>query len=188
RPGRPSSTSRSRPALWQSSAARPCRRTRWRAASGRSSPAPRVPMEAEALYNDPELAPFYDLENAWGPDLDYCRTLAAPGRSLLDLGCGTGRFAAAIARAGRHRVVGVDPAEAMLSIAREREGGAAVTWVRADARNVRFAERFDLVVLTGHAFQVFLTPADQLAVLRTIAWHLTPRGRFVFDTRNPARE
>jgi hypothetical protein len=44
------------------------------------------------------------------------------------------------------------------------------------------------VLLTGHAFQVFLTPQDQLAVLRTIASHLAPEGRFIFDTRNPAAE
>jgi hypothetical protein len=41
--------------------------------------------------------------------------------------------------------------------------------------------------MTGHAFQVFLTRDDRsAAVLKTIAAHLAPNGRFVFDTRNPA--
>ena len=41
------------------------------------------------------------------------------------------------------------------------------------------------MVLTGHAFQVFLSDEDQRAVLETIAGHLSPEGRFVFDSRNP---
>lgn len=140
----------------------------------------------DRLYQDAELAQFYDLENDWAADQDYCRDLAAEAGSVLDLGCGTGRLAAELA--GGREVVGVDPAEPMLDIARTRPGGAEVSWVRADARSVRLERRFDLVVLTGHAFQVFLTEDDQRAVLATIAAHLTPEGRFIFDSRNPAAE
>ncbi len=144
----------------------------------------------DALYQDPELAQFYDLENGWGPDLEYCQQLAADAGSVLDLGCGTGQLAASLATSfvdGRV-VFGVDPAAAMLEIARQRPGGQKVTWVRSDAQTVRLGRRFDLVVLTGHAFQVFLTDDDQKAVLSTIAAHLAPEGRFIFDARNLAAE
>jgi SAM-dependent methyltransferase len=141
----------------------------------------------DRLYSDPDLVRFYDLDNAWGPDSALCRRLAAEARSVLDLGCGTGRLAAAIAQDGG-AVVAVDPAAAMLEVARQREGGDRVEWIEADARTLRLNRRFDLIVLTGHAFQVFLTPADQAAVLTTIALHLNPRGRFIFDSRNPAAE
>ena len=54
---------------------------------------------------------------------------------------------------------------------------------------MRLGQSFDLVLLTGHAFQCFLTAVDQLAVLHTIAAHLAPMGQFIFDSRNPnARE
>jgi SAM-dependent methyltransferase len=142
----------------------------------------------DALYRDPDLVQFYDLENGWGADLDFCRHLAADAGSVLDLGCGTGQLAAGLATSfvdGR-TVVGVDPAAAMLEIARQRPGGDKVDWVRAEAQSVRLGESFDLVLLTGHAFQVFLTDDDQKAVLSTIAAHLAPKGRFIFDTRNPA--
>jgi hypothetical protein len=76
----------------------------------------------------------------------------------------------------------------MLMRAREREGGSAVTWVMADARSVRLGRRFELIVLTGHAFQVFLTDDDQRAVCETIATHLAPGGTFTFDSREPSRE
>lgn len=141
--------------------------------------------EADRLYADPDLAQFYDIENGWAQDLDYCRTLAEGCPSVLDLGCGTGLFAAALAQRAECAVVGVDPAAAMLDIAAKRPHGERVQWLRGDARTVRLERRFDLVVLTGHAFQVFLTDQDRAAVLRTIADHLTPGGRFVFDSRNP---
>ena len=65
-------------------------------------------MSSDRLYDDPELVRFYDLENRWGPDNDFCAGLAGRARSFLDLGCGTGRLAAELAE-GRD-VFGVDPA------------------------------------------------------------------------------
>lgn len=142
--------------------------------------------KTERLYHDPEMAQFYDLENRWAADFDYCSQLAGEAQSVLDLGCGTGQLAASLA--DRRTVVGVDPAAAMLDIARRRPGGERVTWVEADARRLRLDRRFDLVLLTGHAYQVFLTDQDQQAVLSTIAARLAPGGRFIFDTRNPAAQ
>jgi SAM-dependent methyltransferase len=143
-------------------------------------------VEADRLYADPDLVQFYDIENGWAQDLDYCRNLAEGCASVLDLGCGTGLFAATLAQRATCAVVGVDPAAAMLDIAATRPDGERVQWVRGDARMIRLDRRFDLIVLTGHAFQVFLTDQDRAAVLRTIADHLKPGGRFVFDSRNPA--
>ncbi|CAM5400341.1 Trans-aconitate 2-methyltransferase [Mycolicibacterium aubagnense] len=105
---------------------------------------------------------------------------------MLDLGCGTGQLTAALVD-GR-AVVGVDPAGAMLDVAQRRPGGEKVDWIEADARTVRLGRKFDLIVLTGHAFQVFLTRDDRLAVLATIAAHLAPGGHFLFDSRNPMAE
>jgi SAM-dependent methyltransferase len=140
----------------------------------------------DTLFEDPDLVQFYDAENGWGDDTRYCLRLAGDARSVLDLGCGTGLLAAALGP-GRE-VWGVDPAGAMLAVARARQGGSAVTWVEADGRTVRLGRRFDLVVMTGHAFQCLLTDADQRALCETIAAHLAPGGRFIFDSRNPARE
>lgn len=144
-------------------------------------------IDEDRLYRDADLARYYDIENGWGEDTVFCRQMARGCGSVLDLGCGTGLLAAAMAQDGA-RVTGVDPALPMLDIARRRAGGERVNWVAADARQVRLGETFDLVVMTGHAFQVFLTREDRLAVLRTIAAHLAPQGRFIFDSRDPAVE
>ncbi len=142
----------------------------------------------DLLYHDPALVQFYDIENGWAADTDYCFKLAAPRSSVLDLGCGTGLLAARLAAEKNCDVVGADPAAAMLAVASLREGGDRVTWIEGDARHLRLDRRFDLIVLTGHAFQVFLTREDRAAALATIAHHLKPQGRFIFDSRNPESE
>jgi SAM-dependent methyltransferase len=144
-------------------------------------------MTEDALYNDPALARFYDPDNGWAEDTLAVVRLAATAHSVLDLGCGTGLLAAHLATLGK-RVTGLDPAAAMLDIARGRPGGHSVTWIKADARVADLGKTFDLVVMTGHAFQCLLTRADRLALLRTIARHLGPTGRFIFDSRNPLAE
>ena len=140
----------------------------------------------DRLFEDPDLVRYYDADNGWGDDTRFCRALAEGARSVLDLGCGTGLLAAALG--GGREVWGEDPAAAMLAVARQRDGGAGVTWVEADGRSVRLGRRFDLVLMTGHAFQCLLTDADQRAVCETIATHLAPGGRFIFDSRNPTVE
>lgn len=140
----------------------------------------------DRLYTDPDMAQFYDLENDWGNDRAYCLNLAKDARSVLDLGCGTGVFLLRLPI--DKKSVGVDPAAAMLDVARQHAAADHVTWVAADARTVRLNQCFDLIVLTGHAFQVFLTDDDQRAVLSTISRHLEPGGRFIFDSRNPTVE
>lgn len=140
--------------------------------------------QEDRFYGDPWFAQFYDCN--FGPDradFAFCRHLARNAASVLDLGCGTGTLLAELSQ-GRE-AWGVDPAGAMLEIARQRPGGERARWMKADARSVRLDRRFDLVLLTGHAFQVFLTREDQAAALETIARHLSPDGCFVFDTRNP---
>lgn len=140
----------------------------------------------EPLFHDPDFTRFYDIDNPWDTDKDYCLALARDAQSVLDLGCGTGELATVLART--RRVTGVEPAAAMLDHARRRPGAESVRWVEADACNVRLNETFDLVVMTGHTFQCLLTMADQVALCETIAAHLAPDGTFVFDSRNPAVE
>lgn len=65
----------------------------------------------------------------------------APGQRVLDVGCGPGRHAHALARRGIE-VVGVDVAERFVAIARQGAPPGA-TFVRADARELAFDAEFD---------------------------------------------
>jgi SAM-dependent methyltransferase len=107
------------------------------------------------------------------------------GRRVLDVGCGTGMLACRIAAEG-HEVTGVDAARGMLHVARSRPGAARVTWIEADCRTLQLPRQFDLIYMTGHAFQALLTDADAVALLRRAALHLAPEGRLALESRNPA--
>jgi 2-polyprenyl-3-methyl-5-hydroxy-6-metoxy-1,4-benzoquinol methylase len=136
-------------------------------------------------YHHPQIAEIYDLTNPRAKDTDFYLSLAGPSQcSVLDLGCGTGMLCCALAERG-HRVTGIDPAAAMLAVARRKPHAEQVEWVESSAQGYKSHRRFDLIVMTGHAFQVLLTDADALAVFETMRGHLKERGRVAFETRNP---
>ncbi len=140
------------------------------------------------IFDDYALASLYDDFNAWDASDDFYLALAREsGGPVLDFGCGTGMLACRIATEVLP-VVGVDPAAGMLHVARARPGAEKVEWIESSAQDLRLAKRFNLIYLTGHAFQVFLTDEDALAVLKTAAEHLGPNGRLAFETRNPAAQ
>jgi ubiquinone/menaquinone biosynthesis C-methylase UbiE len=138
-------------------------------------------------YVNPRLTAVYDSLN---PPAEYERfyvdLAGAAARTVLDMGCGTGRLACDLAARG-HRVVGADPAVAMLDIARKRLGGDKVQWVQSHAAELSLAIRFDLIIMTGHAFQKLLTNEEVKAALRAFARHLSHGGTLAFETRNPLR-
>jgi len=143
----------------------------------------------DRLYHDPAFAQFYDCHTGWSADKLYVRALAQGVAGILDLGCGTGQLGAALAGEDKIAFTGVDLAPAMLALARAQPGGDKAEWIEGDARDIRLGRTFDLIVMTGHAFQTALTDTDRRAYLETIAAHLSPGGRFIFDSRNPeARE
>jgi len=137
-------------------------------------------------YTDPRLAALYDLGNGAGRDRDFYESLAGPQpQNVLELGCGTGWLCHIYARKG-HRVVGVDPAKAMLNVAKEKPNGDQIEWVLACAESYVSDQRFDLIIMTGHAFQCLLSDAQISNALATMRRHLKPTGRVVFESRNPA--
>lgn len=128
----------------------------------------------------------YDrLESGRPGDTDFyvglARSVAQP---VLELGCGTGRVALRIARAGVE-VVGLDRSEKMLAVARlKAEGVVGISFVRADMRSFALSRRFGLVCIPFHSFAHLLTDDDQLQSLRRCRDHLLPDGRLVLDLPN----
>jgi SAM-dependent methyltransferase len=142
-----------------------------------SRPARSEPRVFERLAGDYRARPGY-------PEALVARLseLTGPGRSVVDLGAGTGALAAPLARRG-HRVWAVEPAVAMLELCRETceelevvhvlataerthlESGCAglalladaVHWVRPDAAG---AEAARLLVPDGVAAVVMAEPMD----------------------------
>ena len=143
-------------------------------------------------FAEPSLAVLYDLFCPWEPraDFGFYLPLVMAAGSVLDVGCGTGMLLRR-ARAAGHpgRLCGLDPAAAMLDVARAGPAGQGIEWVLGDLSGAACGQEFDLVVMTGHAFQV-LTGDEQLRqALAAVRTALAGGGRFAFETRNPlARE
>lgn len=144
-------------------------------------------MVADAIFDDPRLARVYDPLDPDRSDLAVYVALVdhLAARSVLDIGCGTGTFACMLARRGIE-VTGVDPAAAMLEVARSKPGADAVQWVHGDATTLP-ALRVDAAFMTANVAQVFLTDDEWAATLTAGRLALRPGGWLVFETRVPAR-
>jgi SAM-dependent methyltransferase len=138
-------------------------------------------------YSDVEDARLYDVQNAWGPSDEFYLALVMAAADVLDVGCGTGTLLKRARRDGhRGRLVGIDPGLGMLTVAREEP---SVDWVEGVLRPGAYDAEFDLVTMTGHAFQELRTDAEVAGVLRGMRDAVRPGGRVAFETRNPgARE
>ncbi|MFI9818010.1 class I SAM-dependent methyltransferase [Saccharothrix variisporea] len=134
-------------------------------------------------YEDADLASLYDTINGWGPSDEFYLDLVPAADSVLDVGCGTGLLLkTARDRGHRGRLVGLDPATGMLAQARVRDD---VEWVQGDLSTVSFDHEFDLVLMTGHVFQIFTTDEQVSALLTGVHQALKPTGRLAFESLNP---
>ncbi len=72
-----------------------------------------------------------------------------------------------------------------MEVARRKPHGKKIEWVESFAQTYRSNLRFDLITMTGHAFQVLLDDSDIMATLRVMRKHLKQNGYAVFESRNP---
>ena len=111
------------------------------------------------------------------------RAAPAQGERVVDVGCGTGN-AAVVAAARGARVTGVDPAQRLLEVARERaaEQGLDVTFVLGEAAALPLEDGAADVVLS--VFGVIFAP-DAEAAAAEIARVTAPVGRVVLSAWIP---
>jgi SAM-dependent methyltransferase len=106
-----------------------------------------------------------------------------PGQRVLDVGCGPGRHAHALARRGV-AVHGVDISRTFVALAAEAAPPGA-TFERADARRLAFDGAFDAAIsLCQGAFGLLTAPGEDAAVLTGIARALRPGGRLALSAFN----
>jgi SAM-dependent methyltransferase len=137
-----------------------------------------------------DYAPFYDWENArtlQRRDVAFWQRLAAAQDGpVLELGCGTGRIAVPVARAGA-RIVGIDRSEEMLARARTRvmraRLGGRLALVRGDIRDLPFAGRtkFSAVLAAYGILQSLTREADLTRTFASVARVLRRGGIFAID-------
>lgn len=117
----------------------------------------------------------------------------APGaRSMLNLGCGTGRHDFELAKIG-YDITGVDMSVEMLATAKSQltthnshpttdcSSSGSCSFQRGDIRSVRLNRKFDAVISLFHVMSYQVTNEDLQAAFSTAKTHLKPGGLFLFD-------
>lgn len=138
------------------------------------------------LTDNPALyeARFPDAERLAGRWAEDCLRRYEAGPRVLDIGCGTGRDAAYLHRAGR-TVVGADLSDVMLEYARDHHPGPR--YIRADLCGFDFPEgSFDAVMCVDSALLYCHTNAELDGFLTSCRRCLAPGGLLVAEMRNGA--
>ncbi len=130
------------------------------------------------------------IDLALAPVAEAGIKLAAPraGESVLDIGCGSGATAIALARlvgpAGR--VTGIDVSTQMLELARRRSAGIAnLDWLLADAASTETVLPKADLMFSRFGVMFFGDPVAAFTALRR---SLKPGGRLVFASWRPIGE
>ncbi|HCK18574.1 MAG TPA: class I SAM-dependent methyltransferase [Thalassospira sp.] len=101
---------------------------------------------------------------------------------VLELGCGTGRISAAIARLGV-AVEGLDLSSAMLDQARANYPD--LTWHLGNMCDFDLGRQFDLVIIPFRGLQEVTDADDQRRALERAFAHLKPGGAIALDLMDP---
>ena len=140
-----------------------------------------------SIYED--FAYFY----AKGPYLQYSERMAelfptvlarfdARPQVVLDVACGEGTFAVAMAKKGL-QVTGVDQSPQMLQLARQRaeRENMKVEFLLQDMRSLSFEGRFDLVTCWFDSLNYLLELEDLQKTFAGVHRALKKAGLFIFD-------
>ncbi len=101
---------------------------------------------------------------------------------VVEVGCGTGRMTLPLAEISAHQVVGVDPEERMLEVARGKDVASRVRWLRGTAYRLPLADGVAGVVLMSMVVHLLKQPGRAFTEARRV---LRPEGRMVIWTFTP---
>jgi SAM-dependent methyltransferase len=106
-------------------------------------------------------------------------------KTILDLGCGTGRHDILLAQKG-YTITGVDKSEEMLAAANVQLVSphpfpSLLDFIQGDIRTVRLGRTFDAVISLFHVISYQVSNDDLSAAFATVRAHLQPGGIFIFD-------
>jgi 2-polyprenyl-3-methyl-5-hydroxy-6-metoxy-1,4-benzoquinol methylase len=152
-----------------------------------------VATSFDSIYSSPRLVDRIfrrDMYMRFQRTLEECRPLT--GKSVLDVGCGSGRYAIALAEKGARAVLGVDFAPRMVDLAVDNARRAGVSdrcaFIADQFLTHPFDQPFDYVLAVGFFDYIqdpepFLSKARELTRVKFIATF--PR---LFTWRAPARK
>jgi SAM-dependent methyltransferase len=135
---------------------------------------------------DRYYAQFYDMlykDKDYESESNYIISLIKKynpeAKSILDLGCGTGRHAELFSNKG-FIVLGVDQSKYMLNEAMNRKNNN-LDFIEGDVRFLKLDKKFDVVTALFHVLSYQITNKDVESLIRTAYNHLNKNGLFIFD-------
>ena len=131
------------------------------------------------LYKDKDYAG--EVEYLHNLIQKYCQG----AKSILDLGCGTGRHDLLLVEKG-YSVTGVDQSEEMLAVANSQLSilnpqPSILSFTQGDIRTIRLNKQFDTVISLFHVMSYQVSNDDLLAAFASAKAHLKPGGIFICD-------
>ena len=99
---------------------------------------------------------------------------------ICELGCGTGYVTTRLSKAG-YDMIGVDDAEEMLSVAREKQDSEQILYLQQDMRSFELYGTVRAVVSICDCMNYLLEEEDLLKTFQLVNNYLDPDGIFIFD-------
>ena len=132
-------------------------------------------------------ARYYNLlykDKDYNAEADYIHTLinrfsVNTAKSILDLGCGTGKHAYLLSQRG-YSIDGVDRSEEMIALAKKLESQNLHFFI-GDITSITLEKKYDVIVLLFHVLSYITKNEDLEAVFKNISKHLKKDGIVIFD-------
>lgn len=102
-------------------------------------------------------------------------------RITLEIGCGTGNLAPYFLNAG-YEYTGLDLYDEMLRIARQNHPQAETAFIQGDMRDLKLAQTYDSIIITGRSFCYMTTNKDVMSALQSVYKTLKEKGILIFDS------
>ncbi|MDF1538565.1 MAG: class I SAM-dependent methyltransferase [Candidatus Thorarchaeota archaeon] len=143
------------------------------------------------MANFDELALAYDDAIDWSArlkrELPFILDAFTDSRRILDMACGSGRHAVAIAKKG-YIVDAFDTSEVMITTAKTlaKQRAAEVEFSVSDMLEIseRYTGKYDGILCLGNSLALLPHVDDLRLVLSKVAGLLSDKGSFVFQTLN----
>ncbi|MBD3231336.1 methyltransferase domain-containing protein [Candidatus Dependentiae bacterium] len=131
---------------------------------------------------------YYDAlyaDKNYQEEIDYIQKLIQKYsknlcNNILDLGCGTGKHAALLAKKG-YKIKGIDLSKQMINLAQKNFKHKNLSFMSGDIRDFKFNQNFDVVLSLFHVISYLTTDKDLTKVFTNVAKHLNKYGIFIFD-------
>lgn len=139
-----------------------------------------------------DYSKYYDLlyrDKNYKAETDYiCKIIKKfnpEAKSLLDLGCGTGRHDTEFHKRG-FKITGIELSEKMYSIAEKNKELISdkvenLIFKNGDIRNLKLRKKYDVIVSLFHVMNYQTKNNDLDQTIKTVKKHLNTNGVFMFD-------